>query len=267
MFANATLGAFASSNIQNLKSMKKLTFSIALSAFILSASVASSSAHTLLIIKSSKKIMSTEDRQVSGFNGISSAGSFDVMIKMGSKESLKLEGDPELLKDIETVVENGVLKIRNKKNNNGWNWKKGMGKVTVFVEAKSLNSFNLSGSGDLKVDGPVKAEKLTNAISGSGNVYLTADAGEYFGNISGSGELVINGKAKQATIKISGSGNFEGKNFSTSDAYVKISGSGNVNIKAEKSLDAAVSGSGNIRYSGNAQVNKTRSGSGSISKM
>ena len=247
--------------------MKKSTFSIALSALFLSASLASSSAHTLLIIKSSKTFMSTEDRQVSGFTGISSSGSFDVMIKMGSKESLKLEGDPELLKEIETVVEDGILKIRNKKHNNGWNWKKSSGKVTVFVEAKSLNSIGLSGSGDLKVDGTVKAEKLTTAISGSGNIYLTADAGEYFGNISGSGELVISGKAKQASIKVSGSGNFEGRNLSTSDADVKVSGSGNVSIQAEKSLDAAVSGSGNIRYKGNAQVNKTKSGSGSISKM
>lgn len=247
--------------------MKKLTFSIALSALLVSASLAGSSAHTLLIINSSKKVLSTEDRQVSGFNGISSSGNFDVVIKMGSKESLKLEGDPELLKEIETVVENGILKIRNKKNNNGWNWKKSLGKVTVFVEAKSLNSIGLSGSGNVKVEGTVKSDKLTNAISGSGNVHLTADANEYFCNISGSGELVISGKAKQASIKISGSGNFEGRNFSASDADVKVSGSGNVNIKAEKSLDAAVSGSGNIRYGGNARVNKTSSGSGSISKM
>ena len=247
--------------------MKNFTTSIALSALLLSASIASSPAHTLLTISSSKKVTLTEDRQVSGFNGISSSGSFDVRVKMGSTESLKLEGDPELLKEVETVVENGILKIRNKKHNTGWNWKKGWGKVTVFVNAKSLNSITLSGSGNLKVDGTVRAVSLTSTVSGSGNISLTAGADEYVGNISGSGEIMMVGNAKQAMIKISGSGNFEGRQFRVSNAIVKVSGSGNASIVAEKSLDAAVSGSGNIRYSGNAQVSITRSGSGSISKM
>ncbi|WP_036678271.1 head GIN domain-containing protein [Daejeonella oryzae] len=247
--------------------MKTLTLSFALSAVLLATSVTSSSANTLLTIHNSKKILSTEERQVSGFNGISSSGSYDVKVKMGASESLKLEGDEDLLKDIETVVENGVLKIRNKKHNTGWNWKRNSGKVTVYVTAKSLNSITLSGSGDIKVEGTVKSEKLTNTLSGSGSISLTANANEYLGNISGSGKMMISGNAKHAIIKIGGSGNFEGRNFSTIDSDVKVSGSGNVSIKAEKTLDAMVSGSGNIRYSGNAQVSKIKNGSGNITKM
>ena len=66
-------------------------------------------ARTLLIIKSSKIPLLTEERNVSGFKGISSSGSYDIKISMGNKESLKLEGDVEAISDIETVVENGIL--------------------------------------------------------------------------------------------------------------------------------------------------------------
>ena len=47
----------------------------------------------------------TETRNVSGFHGISSGGSFNVYITLGNQESLRLEGDADVLKEIETVVE------------------------------------------------------------------------------------------------------------------------------------------------------------------
>lgn len=246
--------------------MKKITGILTIAALLV-YSTSSIQAKTLAEINSNKKIASTQDRQVSGFTGISSSGSYDVKVMMGNTESLKLEGDEELLKEIETVVEDGILKIRTKKHSNNWNWKKGWGKVTVYVHAKSLNNITLSGSGNIRIDGTVKATKLTNAVSGSGNIYLNANADEYISNISGSGEITISGNANKAMIKVSGSGNFSGKSFSADIADVKVSGSGNVQIKADKTLNAAVSGSGNIRYSGNPQVSKTKSGSGSISKM
>ena len=223
-------------------------------------------ARTLLIIKSSKIPLLTEERNVSGFKGISSSGSYDIKISMGNKESLKLEGDVETISDIETVVENGILKIRNK-SKNSWDWRSSREKVTIYVNAKSLNSITLSGSGDISVTGIVKAEKLTNTLSGSGTIMLMADAGEYIGSISGSGKIIVSGKADQANVQLSGSGNFDGNSLKTADAEIAISGSGNATINAETTLNAKVSGSGNIRYSGSAKVSQSKSGSGNIRKI
>ncbi|MEO8794369.1 MAG: head GIN domain-containing protein [Daejeonella sp.] len=246
--------------------MKKITGILAIAALLIS-STSNLQAKTSIETNSSKRRASTENRQVSGFKGISSSGSYDVKVTMGNTESLKIEGDEELLKEIETVVEDGILKIRTKKHSSNWNWKKGWGKVTVYIHAKSLNNITLSGSGNIRIEGTVKATKLTNSVSGSGNIFLNVQADEYISNISGSGEINIGGNANKAMIKVSGSGSFAGKSFSADIADVKVSGSGNVHIKADKTLNAAVSGSGNIRYSGNPQVSKTKSGSGNISRM
>ncbi|MBC7746029.1 MAG: DUF2807 domain-containing protein [Flavobacterium sp.] len=249
-----------------LKMMNKYIPTLTLSLMALITSVSVSPAHTLLTIKSNKSTLSSQNREISNFKGISSSGSFDVEITMGNKENLRIEGDKEDISEIETVVENGILKIRNK-NKNGWNWKSSREKVTVYINAKTINSLTLSGSGNMSVNGTIKSNRLTNAVSGSGNISLSVEVEDYDGSISGSGEMSIKGMAERANIKISGSGNFKGKDLKTSDTDIKVSGSGNASVNAEKSLDAAVSGSGNIRYSGKARVSISKSGSGNISRI
>ena len=245
--------------------MKNSLYTLALAALLISITQISNAAGTVVTITKSKKI-ADDERSVSGFRGISSSGSFDVKITMGNKESLRLEGDDDVIKDIETKVEQGILKIRNKKQGN-WNWRSVRNKVTIYVTAKNLNSITLSGSGNISVNGVVKASKLTNVLSGSGSISLTADSDEYSGTLSGSGELDVRGNADRAMIKIAGSGDFDGSNFKTLEADVIVSGSGNVTIRADKHLKAVVSGSGDISYIGNPKVEKTKSGSGSISQL
>jgi hypothetical protein len=210
-------------------------------------------------------LSSQEERQVSGFTGISTSGSYDVFVKLDGKESLQLEGDANEISKIETVVEHGILKIRNKKNLQ-LGWKDGK-KVTVYVTAKTLNNLMVSGSGNMKIDGIVKAGNLQAKVSGSGNMDLNASANSLRSVVSGSGSLNIAGTAKDADIVVSGSGNFRGKDLRTHSADIKVSGSGNVKVYADTSIDAALSGSGSINYAGNASVTQAKSGSGSISKF
>lgn len=244
--------------------MKKLRQYLSL-ALLMAISLGFTSASTIITVSNSKKSKSDENREVSGFSGITSSGSYTIFITMGNKESLRLEGDADVLSEIETKVEDGILKIRNKKRMNGWNWNNN-GKVNIYITAKSLNSLILSGSGDIKVTGVIKANKLNNTISGSGSISLSIDAEDYVATISGSGKIRAKGVAENVKINLNGSGNFEGNDLRTSVTIARVSGSGNISVSADKNLDAMMSGSGNIRYSGNASVNSVKSGSGSISK-
>ncbi|MEJ7779516.1 MAG: head GIN domain-containing protein [Daejeonella sp.] len=222
-------------------------------------------ASTLITAVHSKSSISDETRNVSGFSGISSVGSYNVFITMGNTESLRIEGDPEQISEIQTVVEDGTLKIRNKQRTGGW--KNYNGKVNIYVNAKSLKSIVLSGSGDIKVSGTVKSPDVSTVLSGSGSISLTMDATNYSATISGSGEIDAKGKAENAKIAVNGSGDFEGNDLRTSISSARMSGSGDICIQADKALDAAMSGSGNIRYGGNASVKSSKIGSGNISKL
>ncbi|WP_395810910.1 head GIN domain-containing protein [Daejeonella sp.] len=222
-------------------------------------------ANSLITLVKSNASISDESRTVSGFSGITSSGSYTIFITMGDKESLRLEGSSEMINQIETKVENGILKIRNKKQMNWRSWNSG-GKVFIYIEARTLHGITLSGSGDIDVSGTVKSTGLTNTISGSGSISQNMDAENFVAIISGSGKIIAKGKAENAKITIAGSGNLEGKELQTSNSTVKISGSGNITITADKYLEALISGSGNIRYGGNPSVKYTKSGSGSISR-
>lgn len=238
---------------------------MAILAFLIASSQLDASSALITIVKSTT-VAADETRSVSGFSGVSSSGSWNVVITMGNTESLKLEGDAEQIAEIETVVEEGVLKIRNKKRTESWrnNWK---GKVTIYVNAKSLKSITLSGSGDIDVNGVVKSSDVLTNISGSGNISLAVDATTYTATISGSGGIKTSGNADNAKINVSGSGNFKGEGLRTNSTNARVSGSGNISVNADKTLEAAMSGSGNIKYSGAASVKSSKSGSGRISKL
>jgi hypothetical protein len=245
--------------------MKKTLTYFALLLFM-AASTEVTSARTLINVVNGNNSRSDENRTVSGFSAISSSGSFNVFITMGNKESLRLEGSSDIISQIETKVDNGTLKIRNKKKVNMKSWNIGE-KVNIYIEARTLHGIILSGSGDIEVSGTVKSTELTNTISGSGSISQSIAVENFVALISGSGKINAKGKAVNAQITIGGSGDFEGKGLQVTNATAKVSGSGNIAIRVNKNLEALISGSGKISYGGNPTVSYTKSGSGSISRF
>src|ERR1700710_1288894 len=92
-----------------------------------------------------------ETRNVSGFHSISSQGPFNVYVKIDGTESLKISASSDIINEIETVVENGNLKIKFK-HHDEWQHEN-IGNIDVYVTAKSLSGISNAGSGKVKVDG------------------------------------------------------------------------------------------------------------------
>lgn len=210
---------------------------------------------------------SQENRTVADFTGIASGGNFNVYVRLGTTESLRIEGDEELIKDIETEVVKGLLKIQYKTKKRYWDWNSSNKKrINIYITAKTLTNLSVSGSGDMKVEGSIQVPDFKASVSGSGNMVVATESVNLQGSVSGSGNLNLSGTAQNTELVVSGSGNLSAGNFKAKTASVTVSGSGNVNLAVEKSLKAVLSGSGNIKYSGDPEVSKTQSGSGRISK-
>lgn len=214
-----------------------------------------------------KSFFETQDRKISGFHGVSSSGSFSVVLRQGTTESVRVEADAEVINDVVTEVKNGILLIHSKEKS-GWSfgdlWNNR--KVTVYITAKNLDQIGLSGSGDLRIEDEFNAGDLAMRVSGSGNCRGKINVKTVAISVSGSGNFHLSGKADESSVRISGSGNFIAENLITKTTAVRVSGSGNAQIYTSETLDASVSGSGNVHFSGNPKsVSKSKHGSGDIS--
>lgn len=243
--------------------MKSITFILGLS--LAFSAQAKNQPVTLPQVTAIHQSRVEDTRAVKNFHAIASAGSFKVNVQMGEEESLTLNGNAEDINRIETVVENGILKIRTKRNFKSWN---AVGhEVSINITAKRLDGLMLSGSGSILLDGTLNAPSADIQLSGSGEITASVDNQNTSLALSGSGNINVSGKSGAVNIAVSGSGDVKASDLTTDTSHIKIAGSGNVYIKTEKDLDAAIFGSGSVKYSGNPNVSVNKVGSGSVSQL
>jgi hypothetical protein len=238
---------------------------------LLAAVLIAGSGYTIAKPHPSVKVNAYEivDRHLSGFNAVNVAGPFDVDIKQGATESVKVEAPADVMDHILTEVNGGVLKIYSK--HEMWNWGDFFWghhkKIMVHVTAKELNSINISGSGDVFFREGITSNSLKLRISGSGDMTGKVAVKTLESSISGSGDMKLSGNAESSTVSVVGSGDFSARNLATVNTAVRVSGSGDASINASDRVDAAVNGSGDVRYTGAAKnINSRKNGSGDISR-
>jgi len=203
-----------------------------------------------------------ETRDLKGFTKVSFGVPGNLYINLGSEFKVVLEGDKDLLNDIETEVSGGRLVI--KKDDWGWNNNE---RVTVYVTMPEISGLGVSGSGRAEIKDIVKTSDLSLSVSGSGKLYTGGlEVTTLSSSISGSGDVIIggSGNAASAEIAISGSGNYSGDPLKIGTAEIRISGSGSCSCNVSGSLKASVSGSGNVNYLGNPKIDARVSGSGRV---
>lgn len=209
------------------------------------------------------------DRHVSDFHSIKIQGQFKVIITQADSETVKLEMPEDMQEHVATVVQGGVLKVRNRRKD--WfdrSWQNGHHpRVTVYITTKKLRSLTSSGSTDIRFDKGINADVIHFTVRGSGNVEGVVTAKTIASRISGSGNIKLHGRAENAAVHISGSGDFSGLDLVTAHAKVHISGSGHAGINASDEVGATLHGSGGLSYTGTTNIHASKSGSASVNRL
>ena len=214
-----------------------------------------------------RPVADRETRPVGAFTEISLGGSSHVVVKQGSPQSVAVEGSKEDLADFETDVQGGKLRLNFRQQpGNMYSYKK-HGSVTVYVTAPSLTALRVGGSGKLEVSGPLQADALTLAVSGSGDLLVPQlRAGRLETAVSGSGNVTVGGTCPNNEIRISGSGKVRTHALKTETRRARISGSGDAYVFASRTAEGSISGSGSMYVAGGAQLSSHTSGSGRVVK-
>jgi hypothetical protein len=214
-------------------------------------------------IKGNEQV-TTEDRQVSGFTGVSSHGSFDVYVKVGSPASVKIEAESNLLPYIETFIDNNVLQIDTKDEV----WLRPRRSIKVYVTAPRFNKIHSNGSGDIIGQSQISdSSRLDLRVTGNGHINLDVDAPEVVAELTGNGGIQLKGQSKNFDCNLTGNGNLKAYDLMAEDTKVKILGNGDAEVYASVKLDVTVGGNGNVHYKGNAQPSTHITGNGSITQV
>lgn len=208
-----------------------------------------------------------ETRDVRDFDEVIMRVSGKVLITQGDKNEVILEGDTDLLEEIETEVRGGRLNIKNKRER-WWSNNSRRSRLTVYITVKKLRGAYISGSGDIISQNTLITDDFTASIAGSGDIEIDLEAEYVVSKISGSGNIELQGKSDRAKLSISGSGKYLAEKLMVGDYQISMSGSGRGSINLDGDLDVRISGSGKIYYMGKpTSVNSSVSGSGSVRKI
>jgi hypothetical protein len=185
----------------------------------------------------------SEDRALSGYRGIALSIPGRVEIVQGAVEGIRITADDNVMPEIESVVENGTLKLRFRQRFGNVD----KVRILVVVHAKTVESLAVAGSGDIHAPA-LNAQRLSVHIAGSGDVKLA-------------------GRAESIDVSIAGSGDLDAGRFDTQRAKISVAGAGDATVWARQALKVSVAGSGGIRYYGDPTVERSIVGSGSVKRL
>jgi hypothetical protein len=181
--------------------------------------------------------VTTDARSPGAFHAVELKGAVGVEIRVDSKTSVEVTGEPEAIKHISTDVKAGSLVIDMTGNVNTHE------KLKVVVTTPNLDAVALSGAGNIKVSG-VKAARFAIQLGGAGNLDVTGAADD---------------------VAVDMTGHINAKDLPTKSATVTHGGTGNVAVTATEKITATLTGVGNVTVYGHPKsVSKSVSGVGSI---
>lgn len=207
--------------------------------------------------------VATESREARGFTGVAVSIPATVVVRQGEPAAVSVEADDNLLPEVQTVVEGGILKVRFKRSLDI----PGRATLRVLVVGPTIESLSVAGSGDILAEA-LRSKSLAISVAGSGDVRIAKlEADSLKVSIAGSGDVKVAGKVATVSVSIAGSGDLEASRLEAARAKVSIAGSGDAALWVREALEVSSVGSGDVRYLGDPVVKSSAVGSGSVTRL
>jgi len=212
---------------------------------------------------------STETREIKDVKRVHLKDYGHLFISQGNEESLRIEGEQEVIATVKTFIREGELVLD---IDAGW-FDKAWSAVASAVEGrvlkyflvvKNLDGIYVQGASTVKVDS-LKTESLYLTLKGAGEIIINGlDAGLVDVDLPGAGRISVMGKTDRLHVSMKGAGSFDAPQLESREAKVLLRGVGKATVWSTAQLDATVEGIGAIDYYGNPVVRQNVSGLGKV---
>ena len=190
------------------------------------------------IVNGSGRIV-TQARPVSNFRAIELGGSADLHVRLGSRPSLSIQADDNLMPYLTSDVVAGTLRLGTRGSFRTHH------RLAIYVTVPDVQSIRSRGSGNVDVTGVSNRE-----------IHLVTQ---------GSGDLRARGRTGFLDAKVQGSGNADMRGIEADNARVAVLGSGNAWVATRGAVSAVSLGSGNVYVIGRpASLDIRQGGSGRV---
>jgi hypothetical protein len=210
--------------------------------------------------------LASEFRSVSDFNEIEFENNIDLIIHIDTIPKIKVTAGKNLITEITTENNEGVLRIKNK---NDCNWIRDYDrKIIVEVWTKSINHIlATSVTGDIYFEDSLECDVFNfDSYSSTGIFNFKFKGNEAHLNIH-SGPADINAIGQLNNIYLYGTsyGKFDCLNLISNNVIAQNRGTNNFYVTSRIFIEAIIYGSGNIYFSGNPrEINRQEFGQGKL---
>jgi len=202
-----------------------------------------------------------ETRDLDEFSKISVSRGMNVYITQGTSTKVTVKADENLLKVIDTYVDDETLKVTCTK------MIKNATSNKVYVTVPDIKYIKSTSGSNIFSEDSLKTGNLEIKSTAGSNIRLSIEAGELIISAAAGSNIFLNGMAKSVVVKASSGSNIKAGDLQTENCDAKVSSGANIWIKVQNGLTAKASSGGNLFYSGEPNpLNITKSSGGNIIK-
>ncbi len=209
----------------------------------------------------------TESRSSQKFRMIVLNDNVNLVLTQGDHYAVSVHGGKNLLKKIETRIEDEKLTIE---NNNTCNWVRSFDReITVYATVDTLEHIQYRGSGDISSTNTLEGDSLQLSVwEGAGKVDLDVNMHRnYISFHIGTADIYYKGYCHLSYISATSFGPVHAENMFSTFTFIGNGGSNNCYIWTDYDLGASITSIGNIYYKGNPTIHLNRTGTGELIKL
>jgi len=195
----------------------------------------------------------TRDITISSFNELEAGGVFDLRLKQGDREQVRIEADDNLQEYFTVKNEGSKLVIQMKKEVNIHSKKK----MNVYVTFKNLKALDLRMVGSTYSDETLNFTDLRLDNQSVGSVKLSLSAKSLQMENESVGSVSLSGRADNAVIKSSSVGSIKAGEFVVKKMEIRNDGVGSAEVNATQELVVRDSFLGKVSNKGAAAIKKS----------
>jgi len=189
----------------------------------------------------------TQERKAEPFHAIEVSTGIDLYLTQGESEKITVEASHDIIDNLKTKVENGVLKIYMEKKI-FWKWD-----ITqkVYVTFRDIDMLDASSGSDVESEGTLQLKNMKIEASSGSDIKLTLNADGIEVETSSGSDVSLEGTVNTLEASASSGSDLKTGELKAKHCIVSASSGSDITVYAGESIKARASSGSDIRYLGN----------------